>query len=189
MRAASLPQLIRRREYERSWVRPDVLAGLTVAAMLVPQAMAYAELGGLPPSAGFRAALVALPIYALIGTSRHLGIGPEPGTAILAAAAAVQLAGGDPERYAALMATIAGLVGVFALACRGAPTRLRRGSALETGARRVHHRRRHHAAHEPDRARSRVFRSTPTIRSRASVSSSPVSTRSIRPPSVSACRR
>ncbi len=83
--------------------------------MLVPQAMAYAELGGLPPSAGFRAALVALPIYALIGTSRHLGAGPEPGTAILAAAAAVQLAGGDPTRYAALMATIAGLVGVIAL--------------------------------------------------------------------------
>jgi SulP family sulfate permease len=83
--------------------------------MLIPQAMAYAELGGLPPSAGFRAALVALPIYALIGTSRHLGIGPEPGTAILAAAAAAQLAGGDPAWYAALMATIAGLVGLIAL--------------------------------------------------------------------------
>jgi high affinity sulfate transporter 1 len=92
-----------------------VLAGLTVAAMLVPQAMAYAELGGLPPSAGFRAALVALPVYALIGTSRHLGIGPEPGTAILAAAASAQLAGGDPLRYAALMAAIAGLVGLIAV--------------------------------------------------------------------------
>jgi high affinity sulfate transporter 1 len=116
MAATSLPQLVWRGEFERAWLRPDVLAGLTVAAMLVPQAMAYAELGGLPPSAGFRAALVALPIYALLGTSRHLGIGPEPGTAILAAAAAAQLAGGDATRYAALMATIAGLVGVFALA-------------------------------------------------------------------------
>ncbi len=115
MSAESLPQLVRRGEYQRSWLRPDVLAGLTVAAMLVPQAMAYAELGGLPPSAGFRAALVALPIYALIGTSRHLGIGPEPGTAILAAAAASDLAGGDPARYAALMATIGGLVGAIAL--------------------------------------------------------------------------
>lgn len=115
MAGRSLPELVRRGDYQRSWLRPDVLAGLTVAAMLVPQAMAYAELGGLPPSAGFRAALVALPIYALIGTSRHLGAGPEPGTAILAAAAAVQLAGGDPTRYAALMATIAGLVGVIAL--------------------------------------------------------------------------
>lgn len=115
MGAASLPQTIRRGEYRRDWLRPDLLAGLTVAAMLVPQAMAYAELGGLPPSAGFRAALVALPVYALIGTSRHLGIGPEPGTAILAAAAAASLAGGDAARYAALMATIAGLVGVLAL--------------------------------------------------------------------------
>jgi high affinity sulfate transporter 1 len=115
MSAASLPQLVRQGEYERAWLRPDVLAGLTVAAMLVPQAMAYAELGGLPPSAGFRAALVALPVYVLIGTSRHLGIGPEPGTAILAAAAAAALAGGDPGRYAALMATIAGLVGLIAL--------------------------------------------------------------------------
>ncbi len=114
-RPASLPQLLRSGAYERSWLRVDALAGLTVAAMLVPQAMAYAELGGLPPSAGFRAALVALPVYVLIGTSRHLGIGPEPGTAILAAAAAVTLAGGDPDRYAALMATIAGLVGAMAL--------------------------------------------------------------------------
>lgn len=83
--------------------------------MLVPQAMAYAELGGLPPDAGFRAALVAIPLYVLVGTSRHLGVGPEPGTAILAAAAAVTLADGDPARYGAAMATIAGLVGVLAL--------------------------------------------------------------------------
>lgn len=83
--------------------------------MLVPQAMAYAELGGLPPSAGFRAALVALPIYALIGTSRHLGVGPEPGTAVLAALTVAPLAGGDPDRYLALMAALAGIVGVFAL--------------------------------------------------------------------------
>ncbi len=115
MAGSSLVGLVRNGEYQRAWLRPDVLAGLTVAAMLVPQAMAYAELGGLPPSAGFRAALVALPIYALIGTSRHLGVGPEPGTAILAAAAAVQLADGDPTRYAALMAAIGGLVGVIAL--------------------------------------------------------------------------
>ena len=108
--------MIRNGEYRRSWVRPDVLAGLTVAAMLVPQAMAYAELGGLEPSAGFRAALVALPIYVVIGTSRHLGVGPEPGTAILAAAAAASFAGGDADRFAALMALIAGLVGVLALA-------------------------------------------------------------------------
>ena len=82
--AQSLVGLVRSGSYERSWLRPDLLAGITVAAMLVPQAMAYAELGGLPPSSGFRAVLVALPIYALIGTSRHLGIGPEPDAARIA---------------------------------------------------------------------------------------------------------
>ena len=86
--------------YRPPWLRADVLAGLTVAAMLVPQAMAYAELGGLPPSAGFRAALVALPVYAILGTSRHLGIGPEPGTAVLSALAVAPLAGGDPATVA-----------------------------------------------------------------------------------------
>lgn len=113
--ARSLPELVRRGEYQRAWLRPDLLAGLTVAAMLVPQAMAYAELGGLPPSAGFRAALVALPVYALLGTSRHLGIGPEPGTAVLSALAVAPLAAGDPDRYLALMALLAGLVGLIAL--------------------------------------------------------------------------
>lgn len=113
--AQSLPQLIRSGEYRPSWLRSDAVAGLTVAAMLVPQAMAYAELGGLPPSAGFRAALIALPTYALIGTSRHLGVGPEPGTAVLAALTVAPLAGGDPDRYLALMALMAGLVGVFSL--------------------------------------------------------------------------
>ncbi len=107
--------MVRRGDYERSWLRPDILAGLTVAAMLVPQAMAYAELAGLPPSAGFRAALVALPVYALLGTSRHLGIGPEPGTAVLSALAVAPLAAGDPDRYLALMALLAGLVGAIAL--------------------------------------------------------------------------
>ncbi len=111
----SLPQLISSGDYQRSWLRTDLLAGITVAAMLVPQAMAYAELGGLPPDAGFRAALLALPVYALLGTSRHLGVGPEPGTAVLAALAVAPLAAGDPDRYLHLMAALAFLVGIIAL--------------------------------------------------------------------------
>ncbi len=113
--ATSLPSAIRSGDYGRTWLRPDVLGGLTVAAMLVPQAMAYAELAGLGPAIGFRAALVALPVYALIGTSRHLGVGPEPGTAVLAALAVAPLAAGDPGRYGQLMAMLAVLVGLFAL--------------------------------------------------------------------------
>ncbi len=96
--------------YERAWLRPDLLAGLTVGAMLVPQSMAYAALAGLPPQYGFYAVIGALVVYAAVGTSRHLGVGPEPGTAILAAAGVSTLAVGDPKRYVALMAALALLV-------------------------------------------------------------------------------
>lgn len=95
------------RGYQREWLRADVAAGLTVGAMLVPQSMAYAELAGLPPQFGFYAALGALVVYALVGTSRHLGVGPEPGTAILAAAGVSSIAGDDPQRAIALMAALA----------------------------------------------------------------------------------
>jgi high affinity sulfate transporter 1 len=95
------------RRYRRTWLRGDVIGGLTVGAMLIPQSMAYAELAGMPPEAGFYAALGALIVYALFGTSQHLGVGPEPGTALLAAAGVGSLAGGDAARYAALMAALA----------------------------------------------------------------------------------
>ena len=103
------------RGYQRSWLRTDLVAGLTVGAMLVPQAMAYAELAGLPPEVGFNAALLPLLVYALVGGSRHLGVGPEPGTAILAATGVGLVADGDPVRYLALMAALALIVGVVGL--------------------------------------------------------------------------
>lgn len=110
---AVLPGLAVLRHYERDWWRPDVMAGATVGAMLVPQSMAYAELAGLPPQYGFYAVLVPLVVYALVGTSRHLGVGPEPGTAILAATGVAAIASGDPGRYIALMAALALVVGVM----------------------------------------------------------------------------
>lgn len=109
------PGLDRLRHYERGWLRVDVLAGLTVGAMLVPQGMAYAELAGMPPVTGFYAALLALVAYAVVGSSRHLGVGPEPGTAILAATGVGAIAAGDPARYLALMAALALTVGVICL--------------------------------------------------------------------------
>jgi len=110
------------RGYQKTWLPRDLVAGLTVGAMLVPQAMAYAELAGVPPSLGFNAVFLPLLAYALLGTSRHLGVGPEPGTAILAAAGVGALGGGDPARYVLLMGTLAALVG--ALAILGALLRL-----------------------------------------------------------------
>lgn len=101
--------------YERGWLRADLVAGLTVGAMLVPQCMAYAELAGLPPQSGFFAALLPPIAYALFGSSRHLGVGPEPGTAVLAATGIAALAAGDPARYASLMPVLAAMVGLFAM--------------------------------------------------------------------------
>jgi high affinity sulfate transporter 1 len=104
-----------RRLADTSSLRTDVAGGLTVGAMLVPQGMAYAELAGMPPIAGCYAALLPLLTYAFLGSSRHLGVGPEPGTAILAATGVGVLAGGDPIRYGALMGALALLVGALSL--------------------------------------------------------------------------
>jgi sulfate permease, SulP family len=110
-----LPGLSVLRGYQRSWFRPDVVAGLTVGAMLVPQSMGYAALAGMAPEYGFYAVIGALVVYALFGSSRHLGVGPEPGTAILAATGVAAIAGGDPGRYLALMAGLAIVVGAVCL--------------------------------------------------------------------------
>ena len=103
------------RHYDRTWLRGDVLAGVTVAAYLVPQVLAYAGVAGLPPVTGLWAAVAALLAYALIGSSRRLSVGPESTTALLTAAALGPIAAGDPRRYAALAATLAVLVGLVCL--------------------------------------------------------------------------
>ena len=89
------------------------MAGLTVAAYLVPQVMAYATVAGLPPVVGLWAALVPLAVYAVLGSSRQLSVGPESTTALMTATALGPLAAGDPGRYAALAAAAALIVGVM----------------------------------------------------------------------------
>ena len=69
------------RGYRRSWLRHDLIAGVTVAAYLIPQVMAYATVAGVPPVAGFWAALPALVIYAVLGSSSSMG--PEATTALM----------------------------------------------------------------------------------------------------------
>ena len=101
--------------YQRGWVRGDVLAGVTVAAYLVPQVMAYASVAGLPAVAGLWAALVPLAVYAVLGSSRQLSVGPESTTALMTATALAPLVTGDPARYAVLAAVMAVLVGGFCL--------------------------------------------------------------------------
>ncbi len=109
--ARVLPLLGWLRRYNRVALRHDLIAGLTVAVMLVPQSMAYAALAGLPPATGLYASIVPLLVYALLGTSGSLAVGPVAITALMTSAALAPLADGDPARYAALAGLLALLVG------------------------------------------------------------------------------
>jgi len=83
------------RGYRRAWLPGDLLAGVTVAAYLVPQVMAYATIAGLPPVTGLWAAFPALIAYALLGSSRSLSMGPEATTALMTLVAIKPLAAGQ----------------------------------------------------------------------------------------------
>lgn len=105
MQAVPLPSWLR--SYQRAWLRPDVLAGVIVWSIVVPQAVAYAQIAGLPPQAGLMAAPGALVAYALLGTSRSLVVSATTATSAISAAAVGPLAHGDVSRYAALSAALA----------------------------------------------------------------------------------
>ncbi|MCY1035023.1 sulfate permease [Corallococcus sp. BB11-1] len=112
----ALPGAEQARTYQRRWLRADVLAALTVGAMLIPQGLAYAQIVGVRPVAGLYAGIFAMLAYALFGPSRHLLLGPEAGAAILTATAlAPVVAGGGPERLASLAALLALMVGGISL--------------------------------------------------------------------------
>ena len=102
--------------YDRRNLRGDLTGGLTVTAYLIPQVMAYSTLAGLPAQSGLIVIVVTLILYALLGSSRLLSVGPESTTALMTAAVLAPLALGDPVRYAALAALLALLVGIYALA-------------------------------------------------------------------------
>ena len=111
-----IPGLDMLRGYRRAWLSGDLLAGVTVAAYLVPQVMAYATIAGLPPVTGLWAAFPALIAYALFGTSNSVSMGPEATTALMTLVSIRPLASGDPARYAKLASTLALLTGLMALA-------------------------------------------------------------------------
>jgi sulfate permease, SulP family len=104
-------------QYERTWLRGDVLAGLTVLALLIPEGMAYAEIAGMPPQTAFYAAPVALLLYAIFGTSRQLVVAVSATIATMSAAAIAPLAAAGSPEYAALtagLAILAELISVLA---------------------------------------------------------------------------
>jgi high affinity sulfate transporter 1 len=98
--------------YERSWLWPDLVAGLVLTALLVPQGMAYAELAGLPAVTGLYTTVAALLAYAVFGPSRILVLGPDSSLAPLIAAAIIPLAAGDDAYAVALASMLSLLVGV-----------------------------------------------------------------------------
>jgi high affinity sulfate transporter 1 len=101
--------------YERGRLRGDVVAGLTVWAVLVPEALAYATIAGVSPVVGLYAAPAALILYAAFGSSRHLVTGPMAATAALSAAAVGDLASPGSDAFLQLTITLALVVGVLAL--------------------------------------------------------------------------
>jgi high affinity sulfate transporter 1 len=103
--------------YRRAWLSGDVLAGLTVWAVLVPEALAYASIAGVSPVVGLYAAPGALLLYAALGSSRHLVTGPMSATAALSAAtvAALVTGGTGTDRFTAMTAALAIATGLAAL--------------------------------------------------------------------------
>jgi high affinity sulfate transporter 1 len=101
--------------YRRSWLSKDLVAGLVLTALLVPQGMAYAELAGLPPITGLYTSILCLVGYAIFGPSRILVLGPDSSLGPMIAATIIPIVGanGDPQRAVALASMLALLVGVM----------------------------------------------------------------------------
>jgi sulfate permease, SulP family len=98
--------------YRKEWLQPDILAGLTSAAVVIPKAMAYATIAGLPVQVGLYTALVPMVIYAVLGTSRVLSVSTTTTLAILTAAQLAEVVpGGQPAALLTAAATLTLLVG------------------------------------------------------------------------------
>ena len=113
---AAVPMLKWLPRYKRADLSFDVVAGLTGAAILVPQSMAYATIAGLPPIVGLYASVVPVLVYALFGQSRQLSVGPLATISIIAAVTLAKLAPTGSAQYIAYAATLALLVGLVHIA-------------------------------------------------------------------------
>ena len=114
LRAAIAPWA---RGYQRAWLRSDVIVGIALGFVVIPQGMAYAELAGMPLVTGLYATILAVVGYAILGSSRQLVVGPDSSTSTLVAAAVIGIAGAGaaPDRYAAVATGIAIVAGVILL--------------------------------------------------------------------------
>lgn len=110
------PGLVSLLGYRRIDLKDDLRAGLSVAAVALPVAVAYAELAGFHPVTGLYACILPMIVYALFGTSRQLVVGPDAATCALLAAAVAPLAAGDEGLYLSLSLTLTLLTACSALA-------------------------------------------------------------------------
>jgi high affinity sulfate transporter 1 len=110
-----VPGLRTLREYRRAWMVSDLVAGLVLTALLVPVGMGYAQAAGLPPITGLYATIVPLVVYAVLGPSRVMVLGPDSSLAAVIAAVILPLGGDDPETAVALAGALAVLTGLVIL--------------------------------------------------------------------------
>ncbi len=101
--------------YQKSWLRGDVVAGITVAAIAIPESLGYAKIAGLPIQTGLYCALLPALMFALIGSSRQLVVGADSATAALVAAGAGLVAAQGTAEYASAVGVLAILTAVFLL--------------------------------------------------------------------------
>ena len=101
--AATLPIAGWIRSYQREWLRPDLIAGVVVAALIVPKNLGYAGIAGIPLQNGLYAAAAGAILYAIFGTCRQISMGPSSGLAAVAAGA-VLAAGVSGEEVASFVA-------------------------------------------------------------------------------------
>jgi len=105
-------------KYSRRWLRADSVAGVAVAAYLIPQVMAYSAIVNVPPVASLWAALAAIVAYVVLGSSRILSSGPESTIALMTGVAIAPLSAQNPDRAVALSATLALIVAGWSLLAR-----------------------------------------------------------------------
>lgn len=108
-----IPLLGDLRSYRREWLSRDVIAGLSVTAVQVPTAIAYANMAGFPPQVGLYASMLPVLVYALFGSSRQLIVGPDAATCALVAAALLPLAHDDMVQYIKLSAALSIMAGAL----------------------------------------------------------------------------
>src|SRR5215471_11811285 len=109
-----IPILRWSRHYRREWLRPDLIAGLTAAAVVIPKAMAYATIAGLPLQVGLYTVFVPMVVYAVLGTSRPLSVSTTTTLAVLTATELARVVpSAEPGQLITASATLAMLVGAM----------------------------------------------------------------------------